>query len=188
MPLNGYDSNVRRGSDEPLVGELLGADDRRAPISPESHLEMLRLLSRWMDTAFEVPGLGWKFGLDPIIGLVPVVGDLVTSVISLYILAVAQHYQIPQSTKLRMGLNVAIDYLVGAIPLLGNFFDFAWKANDLNLKLLERHIAAGARERVHHSVWDWVIIGGLILFVFAALIGSLALALFLAQSLLNLFR
>jgi hypothetical protein len=142
-----------------------------------------------MDTAFEVPGLGWRFGLDPIIGLFPFFGDLVTSFISLYILAVAQHYQIPRSTKLRMGLNIAVDYVVGAIPIVGNFFDFAWKANDRNLKLLERSIAAnGTRERAQQSVWDWLIIGGIGVVLLAVLIGSMALAIALAQAFLNLFR
>jgi hypothetical protein len=188
MPVDGYDADAGRGADEPLVGELLDADEGPRPLTPEGHLEMLRLLSRWMDTAFEVPGLGWRFGLDPIIGLVPVLGDVVTSFISLYMLAVAQHYQLPRGTKLRMGLNIAVDYVVGAIPLLGNFFDFAWKANDLNFKLLERHISAGARQRTQQSVWDWLILGGLVLLIAGALIGSLALAIFLSGLLLNLVR
>jgi hypothetical protein len=198
MPVDRYDWDVRSKvddpltdkpvTDEPLVGELLGAEKGPVPLSPEGHLEMLRMLSRWMDTVFEVPGLGWRFGLDPIIGLVPVLGDVVTSVISLYILAVAQHYQIPQSTKLRMGLNIATDYLVGSIPFLGNLFDFAWKANDRNFKLLERHIAAGAQERAKQSVWDWLVIAGIVVLLVGVLIGSLTIALFLAQSLVNLFR
>jgi hypothetical protein len=189
MAVDSYESNVRNGGGEPIEGELLGAGEGPIPVSPEGHLEMLRLLSRWMDSAFEVPGLGWRFGLDPLIGLFPVFGDLITSFISLYILAVAQHYQIPRSTKLRMGLNIAIDYVVGAIPILGNFFDFAWKANDLNLKLLERSIAAaGPRERAQQNVWDWLIIGGIAVVLLVVLIGSLALSILLAQAFLNLFR
>ena len=187
MPQDVYDSDARRETDEPLVGELLGADDGSTD-SPEGHLEMLRLLSRWMDTVFEVPVVGWRFGIDPIIGLVPVLGDVVTSFISLYILAVAQHYKIPASTKLRMGLNIAADYFIGAIPVLGNLFDFAWKANDANFKLLERSIAAEGRQRVRQSASDWLIIGGIAVLLFGALIGSLALAIFLAGWLLQLIR
>ena len=81
-----------------------------------------------------------------------------------------------------------IDYVVGAIPFFGNLFDFAFKANDRNLKLLERSIAAGDRERRQQSAWDWVIIGGLMLAIVAAAIGSLAVAIFLAGQLLELFR
>lgn len=188
MPPAGRHFDEENEPTEPLVGDLLDAEDRPTPLSPENHLEILRVLSRYMDTVFEVPGLGWRFGLDPIIGLLPVVGDVVSSAVSLYILAVAQQYNIPQSTKLRMGLNIAVDYVVGAIPLLGNFFDFAWKANDLNLKLLERSIAAGARQRTKQSLWDWAIIAGIALALLAALIGSMALAIFLASWLLQLVR
>jgi hypothetical protein len=180
--------NERNDAEEPLVGELLGAEEGPRLDSPEGHLEMLRLLSRWMDTAFEVPGLGWRFGLDPIIGLVPVLGDVVTSFVSLYILAVAQHYKIPASTKLRMGMNIAVDYLIGAVPFLGNLFDFAWKANDRNLKLLERSIATEGRQRVQQSAWDWAIIGGVAVLLLGMLIGSVALAIFLAAWLLELVR
>lgn len=189
MPVDRYDADARPSAGEPVEGELLGADESPLPLTPEGHLEMLRLLSRWMDSAFEVPGLGWRFGLDPIIGLVPLFGDLITSFVSLYILAVAQHYQIPRSTKLRMGLNIAVDYIVGAIPLLGNFFDFAWKANDRNLRLLERSIAeSGPHERAKQSAWDWLIIVGIAIVLIAVLIGSMALAIALAQAVLNLFR
>jgi hypothetical protein len=149
-------------------------------------MEILRMLSRWTDTVFEIPGLGWRFGLDPIIGLVPVLGDLVTSVISLYILTVARQMEIPRSTMMRMGFNVAIDYVVGSIPLVGNIFDFAWKANDRNLKLLERTLASGQRERAKQGLWDWLFIGGMIAVLLAVGIGSLALAIFLAGWLLQL--
>jgi hypothetical protein len=172
---------------EPLEGELLEAEGPRFD-SREGHLEMLRLLSRWMDTAFVVPGVGWRFGLDPIIGLVPVLGDVVTSFISLYILAVAQQYQIPTSTKLRMGLNIAADYMIGAVPLVGNLFDFAWKANDQNLKLLERSIAAEGRRRTKQTAWDWAVLAGIAALLLGLVIGSLALAIFLAGWLLQWVR
>jgi hypothetical protein len=185
MAMEGFQYE-RRG--EPVSGELLGAEERPGLDSREGHLEMLRLLSRWMDTAFEIPGLRWRFGLDPIIGLVPVLGDVVTSFISLYILAVAQHYKIPRSTMLRMGLNIAADYAIGAVPILGNLFDFAWKANDRNIKLLERSVVAQPRDRARQSAWDWVIIGGIAALMLGVLIGSIAVAVFLAGWLLALVR
>jgi hypothetical protein len=172
----------------PVSGELLGAEEGPRPFTPTGHVDIIRLLSRWTDSVFEIPGLGWRFGLDPILGLVPFAGDIATSVISLYILMVAKQMDVPRSTLLRMGLNVGIDYVVGAIPLVGNLFDFAWKANEQNLKLLERSIATPQRERRKQSIWDWVIVGGIGVAIVGAAIGSLALALFLAGWLLDAVR
>src|SRR5690242_3328502 len=76
-------------------------------------------LSWIMDDLFRIPGVNWRVGLDPILGLVPGVGDLITAGISLYILLAAVHYGAPKITLLRMGLNIGIDLLVGAIPFVG---------------------------------------------------------------------
>src|SRR5688572_25319700 len=88
---------------KPVVGELVFDDDggRQA-----DRRIWLKLLSTWTDNVFEVPGLGWRFGLDPIIGLVPVAGDLVSAVLSFYILSVAAQMRVPRSTLVRMGMNV----------------------------------------------------------------------------------
>src|SRR5262245_23284466 len=113
----------------PLVGELVlpvGAGDE---LDRQRTQQFARLLSQWLDTAFEVPGLGWRFGLDPLVGLFPVVGDFASAMVSLYILAAAAQLQVPRGTLLRMGLNVGIDYLLGSLPVVGNVFDFIWKAN-----------------------------------------------------------
>ena len=172
----------------PVSGELLGADDAPPNVSSADHLEILRALSRWTDTVFEIPGLGWRFGLDPILGLIPFVGDLATSVVSLYLLTVAKQMNVPRSTLLRMGLNIGVDYVVGAIPILGNLFDFTWKANHRNVQLLERSLAAGNRQRRQQSLWDWAIIVALFAAIAGALIVSLATAIFLAGWVLDLVR
>jgi Domain of unknown function (DUF4112) len=159
----------------PVVGELLDAEEGPRTGSAAGQLEFVRLLSIWTDTVFEIPGLGLRFGLDPIIGLVPIVGDLATSVISLYILNVAQQLQMPRSTLMRMGLNIAIDYVVGSVPFLGNVFDFAWKANDRNLKLLMRSLAADTRRhRTEQTIGDWLFLGGMVAFLAVILFGSFA--------------
>src|SRR5437763_13712854 len=126
--------SAKRGAVE---GELLTDDERRGPGVWLDKKSLVRAISVWSDTVFEVPGLGWRFGLDPIIGLIPLAGDFATSLVSLYILALAAEARVPRSTMLRMGLNVAIDYFVGAIPIIGNVFDFAWKANYRNMQPLE---------------------------------------------------
>lgn len=107
-------------------------------------LEALRKASELLDSAFAVPGTSFRIGLDPILGLIPGIGDLVSPLFALAILWQAHDLRVPRVVQLRMILNVAIDALVGAVPIAGDLFDFAWKANARNLALLERH-AAGER-------------------------------------------
>ncbi len=163
-----------------VEGELLTGDERRGPEVWLDKKGLAKLISVWSDSVFEVPGLGWRFGLDPIIGLVPVAGDFASALASLYILALAAEMQVPRSTMLRMGLNVAIDYFVGSIPILGNIFDFAWQANARNMQLLERAMAAPPAERRKQSLWDWLILSGLIAALVALFIGSLVMAILIA--------
>src|SRR5438034_5288177 len=162
-----------------VEGELL-SDERRGPGIWLDKKSLVRAISVWSDTVFEVPGLGWRFGLDPIIGLIPVAGDFASELVSLYILAVAAEMQVPRSTMLRMGLNVAIDYFVGSLPVVGNIFDFAWKANARNMQLLERSLAAPPAERRKQSLWDWLILGGLVAVLVALFIGSLVVTILIA--------
>lgn len=103
-------------------------------------LRRLRRLANLLDTAFTIPGTRWRIGLDAIIGLVPGVGDLVTSAFALYIVVEAHRLGVRGGTLARMLANVAIDFLIGSIPLLGDIFDTAWKCNVRNLQLLEREM------------------------------------------------
>ncbi len=124
-------------------------------------LEALRRISRLLDSAFVVPGTSYRFGLDPILGLVPGIGDLVSPLFTIGILWQGHDLGLPRIVQLRMIFNAAIDTLVGAVPLVGDLFDFAWKANDMNLALLEQH----AYEERHASVGDWIFVVGLTLLV-----------------------
>jgi uncharacterized protein DUF4112 len=163
----------------PVAGELLDADDRREPQLRPVNEQWAKLLSYWMDSAIEIPHLGWRFGLDPIIGLVPIAGDLATTLVSFYILSLAVQLRIPRSTMARMALNVGIDYVLGAIPLVGNVFDFAWKANQRNMQLLERAAAAPVHERRRQTILDWLMIGGVVVLLVAGFVGSIMLAVWL---------
>src|SRR3989440_2988779 len=89
--------------------------------------ESLDQISRWMDGLFRIPGVGWRFGLDAIVGLIPGIGDTATTLVSFYILAAAVRYRVPKITLLRMGLNIGIDYLFGSVPVIGDIFDAFWK-------------------------------------------------------------
>lgn len=117
-------------------------------------LELLRRIARALDSAVPVPGTSFRFGLDPILGLIPGVGDLVSPLFTLGILFQARNLGVPRVVQLRMIFNVAIDVLTGFVPLIGDLFDFAWKANNRNMALLERH----AHEEHGPSTGDWVFV------------------------------
>jgi hypothetical protein len=104
----------------------------------------IRALARFLDSSMSIPGTGWRFGFDAVVGLVPVVGDLIGGVLSGYIILQAARAQVPVLTLARMLVNLGIDVLVGAVPALGDLFDAAWKANMKNLELLERHVSVSA--------------------------------------------
>lgn len=103
-------------------------------------LTTLRRLSWLMDDVVRVPGTRLRFGIDPIIGLLPGGGDLAGALIAGYALLVAGRLGAPASVLLRMAGNIAIDTIVGAIPLIGDAFDVGWKSNRRNLALLERYV------------------------------------------------
>ena len=114
----------------------------RPPIPSVSNgLNDLRALASGLDDAFSIPGTGIRFGWDSIIGLAPGAGDVVTALLAAYIVAEAAKLGVPKRTLLRMAANVGVDLGIGAIPLLGDLFDLAFKANRKNMKLLEKHVA-----------------------------------------------
>lgn len=114
---------------------------RTAGVDLHAELGAVRKLSGWLDAKFRIPGTSIRFGLDPVIGLIPGVGDLVTLAMSTYPILAARRLGLPKRTLVRMIANVSMDALIGAIPVLGDLYDFAFKANTRNLKLIERAIA-----------------------------------------------
>lgn len=112
----------------------------------EERLLCLRQLADLMDSRFAIPGTRYRLGLDSLIGLIPGVGDTITTLISAYVIREAHQLGAPFSLKMRMGWNVMVDAVVGSIPLIGDLFDIGFKANRRNLRLLERHM-----ERAHAS-------------------------------------
>jgi uncharacterized protein DUF4112 len=110
----------------------------------------VRVLARVLDSAIPIPGTSWKIGFDPIVGLIPGIGDLISAVLSGYIILEAARAEIPTLTLAKMLGNVGVDTLFGAVPALGDVFDAAWKSNMRNVALLERHLAVApppAREK-----------------------------------------
>ena len=100
----------------------------------------MRALARLLDNSIPIPGTPWKIGFDPIVGLIPGIGDLIGAVLSGYIVLEAARAEVPAFTLARMLMNVGIDTLLGAVPAFGDVFDAAWKSNTKNVALLERHL------------------------------------------------
>ncbi len=141
----------------------------------------LEQLSRWMDNQFRIPGLGWHFGLNAIIDLVPGVGDTATSLVALYVLASAVRYRVPKITLLRMGLNIAIYFIVGLLPWIGDAFGAWWKPNIRNINLLRRRATVSAAQAQSGRMSDWLFVGLITLFLLALLFGSFVVTYFILQ-------
>lgn len=99
-------------------------------------VERMRVVARLLDESFRVPWTNYRIGLDPVIGLAPVAGDVITGALSMYIVLEAARLGVSYPTLLRMIGNVSIDIAGGAVPLLGDVFDAAWKANSRNVELV----------------------------------------------------
>ena len=101
-------------------------------------LRHVRRIADLFDTKWSIPGTRFRFGLDPILGLIPGVGDLVATGVTTWLIYQAHRLGMPLHVKARMALNAGIDFVIGAIPLVGDLFDFAFKANRRNLRILEK--------------------------------------------------
>jgi hypothetical protein len=115
--------------------------------SPNDALRRVQIVARVLDDAIRIPGTNFRIGIDPLVGLMPGGGDLLGGVASLYILLEAARAGAPPSVLLRMAANVLIDTVIGAIPVLGDAFDFGWKSNTRNARLLARHIESPVSTR-----------------------------------------
>lgn len=140
-----------------------GRVTRLRQLTPEQERRLagLRRIADLLDNAFLVPGTSYRVGLDPIVGVLPVLGDLISPLFAIGVLLQARELGVPKVVQTRMVFNVAIDALVGAVPVLGDLFDFAWKANDMNLALLEVH----AREERRGSRGDYAFVTLMIVLV-----------------------
>jgi hypothetical protein len=118
---------------------------QRLPDVLAEDVARVRRLAQTLDSQFSIAG--YRVGWDPIIGLVPVVGDLVTALIGIYPIVIARKHGLGGWLQARMGLNIFIDWFVGEIPILGDLFDAAYKSNLKNADLLEKAI----RKRVNHD-------------------------------------
>ncbi len=138
-----------------------------------ARLDRLRRLAILLDNSIPIPGTGIRVGLDALLGLVPGAGDLAGGAFSLYILLQAARLGVPRTLLARMGWNLVVDVVVGAVPLLGDLFDAGFKANMRNLALLERHASrpvASTRSSRRFVALLTLLVGGCIVGAIAVLV------------------
>ena len=163
----------------PATQGILGDD-------PASMIKRVRVLAKLLDNSLTIPGLGWQFGFDAIIGLIPVIGDMIGGVLASYIVLEAARAKVSSFTLARMLMNVGIDTVLGSVPAIGDLFDAAWKANIKNVALLERHLVAGtAADREKRSVAGAIVLAVIVLVVILA--AGLALGIFAVRLLWGLW-
>ncbi|HUF03279.1 MAG TPA: DUF4112 domain-containing protein [Aridibacter sp.] len=159
-------------------------EDRTLPRQERRQIEVeesLETLSRYLDGLFRIPGTGWRFGLDSLVGLIPNVGDASTALVSFYILVAGVRYGVPKITLLRMAMNIGLDYLIGIIPFFGDAFDFFWKANQKNMDLIRKH----GKGMGTGTGGDYVFIAITIAILIGILAGSIFLSLFIVWAIIG---
>ena len=132
-------------------------------------------LAFYLDDLFRIPGIGWRFGWDGLIGLIPNVGDTLTVLPSFYILIAGVRYGVPKITLLRMAFNIGIDYVIGSIPVVGDAFDFVWKSNKQNMNLIRTRAAGHGKGKTS----DYIFVFGLMFLLIAILVGSIVVSAYL---------
>jgi hypothetical protein len=164
---------------------------RRDPSLSTSHrpggdsprVARLRRLAHWLDAGVRIPGTNIRFGLDPIIGLIPGIGDSTGAAFGGWILLEAARLGVPRTTLLRIAWNIAVDAVIGAVPFLGDLFDVAWKSNLRNVALLERHALAPGTARKSDTAFVAILLAGVLLLFVALAFMSVAVVSWLVRTL-----
>jgi hypothetical protein len=153
------------------------------------NLAHLAQIAYWLDQGFHIPGVGIRFGWDAIAKLVPVFGDMLGLVASLYLFQQIRQFNLPRITQARMAVNIGIDYFVGMLPLVGTVFDLFWKPNVWNVALLRRHLSAphpAALAKARRKDWLFVLIT--VFVVTTLFVASAMLAYWLLLSIVHLLQ
>ncbi|OWY64046.1 hypothetical protein B7486_49460 [cyanobacterium TDX16] len=127
-------------------------------------IQRLRKLTHLMDNAIAIPGTKFRIGLDPILGLLPGAGDFIGTALSAYIVLEAVRLGLPKETLGKMVSNILLESVVGTVPIVGDWFDFAWKANVKNLELIETHLGVtNITKPTNHWLMFLLVVGFLII-------------------------
>ncbi|MEC4892667.1 MAG: DUF4112 domain-containing protein [Oscillatoria sp. PMC 1051.18] len=143
----------------------------------QQRLARVRSLSYLLDNAIAIPGTPYRIGLDPLLGLFPAAGDYLGSAISAYIVLESARLGVPRNILLSMVGNIVLETLVGTVPMLGDLFDAAWKANAKNIALLEEHL--GSPQPQERRKTDWLFLALLFAVLLLVVIGTTVLSLYL---------
>lgn len=149
--------------------EILPPEEKKRRSELESLFRWLALI---MDNLLRFPGTNFRFGLDPLIGLLPGIGDTGSALISAFALLVAARRGLPKILLTRMSLNILINEAVGIVPLFGDAFSFWFKSNARNYDLLQRHAAAPRRSTKGDWLFVALVLGALFLILIVSLIVS----------------
>lgn len=141
------------------------ADTHYSRTPRSENLRWVDRVTKLMDNQFRFPGTNWRFGMDPILGLFPVVGDLASFGVSAMLILTMARYGASGKLVTLMLLNVAIDALFGSVPILGNIFDFAYKANDRNVRMLRAHYEEGKYQGSGKNIIIGAIAGIVVIFI-----------------------
>ncbi len=133
----------------------------------------MRFLAYIMDSSIIVPGTSFRIGIDGIIGLIPGIGDVIGALISSYMVFEAARMGATRPLLIRMAFNVAVEWAAGSIPIAGDIFDFAWKANQRNMRLIDKAVRNPAQASGHNRLFVFVLIFAMLL-----VFGGLAYAAF----------
>lgn len=146
-------------------------------------LARARTLTNLLDNAVRVPGTSVRVGLDPVLGLVPGLGDVAGAALSGYVVLLASQLGAPTTVIVRMLGNVVIDTVGGTVPLIGDLFDAGWKSNSRNLALLERHLGQPESTKRASRAVVWLTVAALALLA----VGSVVVAVLLVRALFQTF-
>jgi Domain of unknown function (DUF4112) len=157
-------------------------DTTDRPRSSIERIALARFLAELLDRRFTIPGTSIRFGLDPILGLIPGIGDVLANLAGSAILLIAAQYRLPKIILLRMGLNVAFNALIGAIPIFGDVLSIWYRSNIRNAQLLERYVSV---ERRAPTAGDWVFVLCVIFSIVVLLIGILVVFVWIVKQIWN---
>ncbi|MEA3207988.1 MAG: hypothetical protein QOE70_1045 [Chthoniobacter sp.] len=152
------------------IDEVQPAGQQRPPTAGDDPL--LASIARLMDTVFTIPGTNIRFGLDPVLGLLPGFGDTAGALVSTFIILQSARHGVPKIVLARMALNVLLNTAIGTVPVLGDVFSVYFKSNAINYRLLQQH--AGARRISTARDWMFVLalLGGMFLVVTLIIVGA----------------
>jgi hypothetical protein len=160
---------VRKEDVQEIDWELLPPEDKQRRQALEPLFKWLALI---MDNVLRIPGTNLRFGLDPVIGLIPGLGDTTSAIVSALALVYAARSGLPKVLLARMATNILVNELIGIIPGIGDVFSFWFKSNARNYDLLKRHAAATRQSRKSDWIFVFAVLGLLFLIVFAGIVVS----------------